>query len=198
MGRNDRIMEHEGKIKMIKLIQGDCLEKMKDLEDNSVDAVITDPPYELGFMGKKWDNTGIANNVEVWRECLRVLKPGGHLFAFGVQEHIIAWLSAIEDAGFEVRDMIEWVYGSGFPKSHNIGKAIDKLLGNEREKCRRKIQNARPNSEGRQKQFIIRKMEVFKICPKGTSEWEGWGTNLKPAFEPILHGTETNIRKDDS
>lgn len=94
-----------------KIIQGDCLIKLKELEDNSVDSIVTDPPYELGFMGKSWDNTGIANNVELWKECLRVLKPGGHLLAFSGTRTYHRMASAIEDAGFEVRDMIEWVYG---------------------------------------------------------------------------------------
>ena len=118
---------------MNKIIHGDCLEKLKDLPDNSVDSIVTDPPYELGFMGKSWDSTGIANNVDMWKECLRVLKPGGHLLAFSGTRTYHRMASAIEDAGFEVRDMIEWVYGSGFPKSLNIGKAVDKLQGNERE-----------------------------------------------------------------
>ena len=96
---------------MNKIIQGDCLEKLKELESNSVDAVITDPPYELGFMGKKWDNSGIAYNVDMWKECLRVLKPGGHLLSFGGTRTYHRMAVAIEDAGFEVRDMIEWVYG---------------------------------------------------------------------------------------
>lgn len=114
------------------LILGDCLEKMKDIPANSVDSVVTDPPYELGFMGKSWDNTGIANNKNMWAECLRVLKPGGHLLAFGGTRTYHRMACAIEDAGFEVRDMIEWVYGSGFPKSLNIGKAVDTLIGNEK------------------------------------------------------------------
>ena len=95
----------------ISLLQGDCLEVLKTLEDNSVDSIVTDPPYELGFMGKSWDNTGIANNVDMWKECLRVLKPGGHLLAFGGTRTYHRMAVAIEDAGFEVRDMIEWVYG---------------------------------------------------------------------------------------
>ena len=115
------------------IIQGDSKEKLKELEDNSIDSIVTDPPYELGFMGKSWDKTGIANNVELWKECLRVLKPGGHLLAFSGTRTYHRMASAIEDAGFEVRDMIEWVYGSGFPKSLNIGKAVDQLQGNERE-----------------------------------------------------------------
>ena len=102
---------------MNKIIQGDCVEELKGLEDNSIDSIITDPPYELGFMGKSWDSTGIANNVELWKECLRVLKPGGHLLAFSGTRTYHRMTVAIEDAGFEVRDMIEWVYGSGFPKS---------------------------------------------------------------------------------
>ena len=118
---------------MSELLQGDCLIRLKELKDNSIDAIITDPPYELGFMGKKWDNSGIAYNVEMWKECLRVLKPGGHLLSFGGTRTYHRMASAIEDAGFEVRDMIEWVYGSGFPKSLNIGKAVDKIQGNERE-----------------------------------------------------------------
>lgn len=105
---------------------GNNLDILPTLEDNSVDSIVTDPPYELGFMGKKWDSTGIAYNSDLWRECLRVLKPGGHLLSFGGSRtwHRIA--VAIEDAGFEVRDSIAWLYGSGFPKSLDISKAIDK------------------------------------------------------------------------
>ena len=112
---------------MIKLMNADNLEVLKELEENSIDAVITDPPYEIGFMNNKWDKTGIAYNVELWKECLRVLKPGGHLLAFSAARTYHRMAVAIEDAGFEIRDMIEWVYGSGFPKSLDISKAIDKL-----------------------------------------------------------------------
>ena len=117
----------------MRIINGDSLEVLKALPDESVDSIVTDPPYELGFMGKKWDNTGIAYNVNLWKECLRVLKSGGHLLAFGGTRTYHRMASAIEDAGFEVRDMIEWVYGSGFPKSLNIGKAVGKIQGNKRE-----------------------------------------------------------------
>jgi len=105
---------------------GSNLDVLPTLPDNSVDAIVTDPPYELGFMGKSWDSSGIAYSVELWQECLRVLKPGGHLLAFGGSRtwHRIA--VAIEDAGFDVRDSIAWLYGSGFPKSLDISKAIDK------------------------------------------------------------------------
>lgn len=107
---------------------GDCLDVMKQLADNSVDSIVTDPPYELGFMGKSWDNTGIAYNVDMWKECLRVLKPGGHLLSFGGSRTYHRMACAIEDAGFEVRDMIEWMYGSGFPKSLNLGNGYGTAL----------------------------------------------------------------------
>ena len=111
-------------LELNKIYCWDCLEIMKLLPENSVDSIVTDPPYELGFMGKSWDNTGIANNVEMWKECLRVLKPGGHLLSFGGTRTYHRMAVAIEDAGFEVRDMIEWVYGSGFPKSLNVEKQL--------------------------------------------------------------------------
>ena len=103
------------------------------MPDNSIDAVVTDPPYELGFMGKKWDSTGIAYSVEMWSEVLRVLKPGGHLLAFGGTRTYHRMTCAIEDAGFEIRDCIQWIYGSGFPKSMDISKAIDKKFKAKRE-----------------------------------------------------------------
>lgn len=101
------------------ILQGDCREAMKTLPDASVDAIVTDPPYELGFMGKGWDKTGVANDVAVWAECLRVLKPGGYLLAFSGTRTYHRMACAVEDAGFEIRDQLAWVYGSGFPKSHN-------------------------------------------------------------------------------
>ena len=110
------------------IIQGDCLEEMKKLPDKLIDAIVTDPPYELAFMGKKWDASGIAYNVDMWGECLRVLKPGGHLLAFGGARTYHRMACAIEDAGFEIRDSLHWVYGSGFPKSLDIGKAIDRSI----------------------------------------------------------------------
>ena len=124
-------------MKEIKLILGDCLLKLKELEDNSVDSVVTDPPYGISFMGNKWDYD--VPSVDVWKECYRVLKPGGHLLSFSSPRTYHRMAVNVEDAGFEIRDQIMWVYGSGFPKSHNL-----------------------------------------------KDEWEGWGTALKPAHEPIV------------
>jgi len=129
---------------MIQLLLGDCRERLKELPDCSVDSIVTDPPYELGFMGKSWDASGVAYDVTVWQECLRVLKHGGHLLSFGGSRTYHRMACAIEDAGFQIRDQIMWVYGSGFPKSLNVGKQ------------------------------------------DGCEDWEGWGTALKPAHEPIV------------
>jgi len=108
------------------LLKGNCLDKLKELPDNSIDAIVTDPPYELGFMGKSWDATGIAYSVELWSECLRVLKHGGHLVAFSGSRTVFPMGVAIAESGFEVRDMISWIYTSGFPKSLDIYKHTDK------------------------------------------------------------------------
>lgn len=115
------------------LIHGNSLEVLKTLKENSVDSIVTDPPYELGFMGKSWDSTGIAYNEELWSECFRVLKPGGHLIAFSGSRTYHRMAVAIENSKFEIRDQMMWVYGSGFPKSLDISKAIDKKAGAERE-----------------------------------------------------------------
>ena len=177
---------------MSELLQGDCLIRLKELKDNSIDAIITDPPYELGFMGKKWDSSGIAYNVEMWKECLRVLKPGGHLLSFGGTRTYHRMAVAIEDAGFEIRDMINWCYGSGFPKSLNVGKAYDKEMGNKREvvgelkltgTARNKYTIGAKTSSAIASNYKIDK--TLTDVTKGTSKWEGWGTALKPAHEPI-------------
>lgn len=167
---------------MIELLNGDCIERMKQLPDNSVDAVVTDPPYGLRFMGKHWDYD--VPNVDVWREVYRVLKPGGYLLSFGGTRTYHRMACAIEDAGFEIRDMVEWLYGSGFPKSLDIGKAVDKLRGNERE-----ITGERRVTEsdlGQKSGWNYLDTSSGKyVYTKGTSEWEGWGTALKPAHESI-------------
>jgi len=176
---------------MIEIINNDCLIALREMADNSVDAVITDPPYELGFMGKAWDKSGIAYNVDMWRECLRVLKPGGHLLAFGGTRTYHRMACAIEDAGFEIRDQIQWIYGSGFPKSLNIGKAVDKLQGNERENVGIKQHAQKDFKDNLYAQDPANRnnSRVFgygeEQLTKGTSEWEGFGTALKPANEPI-------------
>ena len=177
---------------MDKIIQGDCLEVLKTLEDSSVDSIVTDPPYELGFMGKSWDNTGIANNKDMWAECLRVLKPGGHLLAFSGTRTYHRMASAIEDAGFEVRDMIEWVYGSGFPKSLNIGKAVKALreTGGSSPKNLRKSRMGEDYVPTGQEDYRKGRMFSSEIENDNTkeeinNEWKGWGTALKPAHEPI-------------
>lgn len=118
------------------ILRGDCLAVLRTLPDNSFDSIVTDPPYELGFMGKAWDASGIANSVEMWREALRVLKPGGHLLAFSGSRTYHRMTCAIEDAGFEVRDQIMWLYGSGFPKSLDVSKAIDKMDATEARRVR--------------------------------------------------------------
>ena len=114
------------------ILHGSNLDILPTLPDNSVDSIVTDPPYELGFMGKSWDSSGIAYSTQLWGECLRVLKPGGHLLAFGGSRTWHRLAVAIEDSGFQVRDSIAWLYGSGFPKSLDISKAIDKAAGAER------------------------------------------------------------------
>lgn len=167
------------------VIHGDCLDVLKTLADNSVDAVVTDPPYGLSFMGKKWDYD--VPSVEIWAECLRVLKPGGHLLAFAGTRTQHRMAVRIEDAGFEIRDMIAWVYGSGFPKSHNVSIAIDKINGlphrgkalvvagrGERKDIQGKDANPKPQD-----------IEPYAPATEAARQWQGWGTALKPALEPI-------------
>lgn len=148
----------------------DCIETMKTLPENSVDAIVTDPPYEIGFMWKSWDNTWIANNTEMWKEALRVLKPGGHLLSFWGTRTYHRMACAIEDAGFEVRDIIEWCYGSGFPKSLNIAKSIESKLKN-----------------GSYAKNNFHQLGAFDLeaTTQEAQQWEGWGTALKPAHEPV-------------
>jgi len=168
------------------LYNNDCIAQMKEMEDNSIDSIVTDPPYEISFMGKGWDGTGIAFNTEVWEECLRVLKPGGHILAFGATRTYHRMAVAIEDSGFEIRDCIFWCYGSGFPKSHNIGKAVDKIQGNEREVVENPYAHKRPNGNAWVESISNSTGPEEKT--KGNSPYEGWGTALKPAVEPVVMG----------
>jgi DNA modification methylase len=253
-----------------KILHGNNLDILPTLADNSIDSIVTDPPYELGFMGKKWDSSGIAYSVELWQQCLRVLKPGGHLLSFGGTRTYHRVAVAIEDAGFEIRDNIAWLYGSGFPKSMDISKAIDKsdatALRRERdlefvhwmrttglkqqqinniigksdvgshylrldqpvvataelfdklrpylpevpENIEKLVAERTVESENYKKREVIGHKQGTKsvdsgghgIVPGGITEpvelditapatpeaqqWQGWGTALKPAFEPVI------------
>jgi DNA modification methylase len=200
----------------MKLINNDCIVAMKEMPENSVDAIVTDPPYGLEFMGKEWDapwknaevvstTSKSANGIfhdkgfdsgirysrghtemrefqkwcELWAiEALRVLKPGGHLLAFSGSRTYHRMTCAIEDAGFEIRDQIMWVYGSGFPKSHNISKAIDKEAGAEREVIR-----VLPSSRAKASDSGFMMAEKLETAPStyAAKQWDGWGTALKPA-----------------
>jgi len=178
---------------MIELLHGDCRDVLRTLADNSIDSIVTDPPYELGFMGKSWDASGVAYDVTVWQECLRVLKPGGHLLSFGGSRTYHRMACAIEDAGFQIRDQIMWVYGSGFPKSHNISKAIDKAEGAEREVIGQKLHARKGVSLAEERSVIgagafgeARMGNVTAPATAEAKEWDGWGTALKPAHEPIV------------
>ena len=163
---------------------GDCLDRLKELPDNSVDAVVTDPPYGISFMAKKWDYD--VPSVEVWTEAMRVLKPGGHaLIACGTRtQHRM--VVNIEDAGFEIRDVVSWIYGSGFPKSLNVSKAIDKAAGVEREVVGEGRWNSVKGSNDNQSDCLIRpggKYMETAPATESAKQWDGWGTALKPSQE---------------
>lgn len=167
---------------------GNNLDLLPQMPSNSVDAVITDPPYEIGFMGRKWDSSGIAYNVDLWREVLRVLKPGGHLAAFGATRSYHRMAVAIEDAGFEIRDTFVWMYGSGFPKSLDVSKAIDKAAGAERKvvaeyKGAANYDTPSGFSVGGLGQTTVK---VTEPATENAKKWDGWGTALKPAYEPAV------------
>jgi DNA modification methylase len=211
---------HDGKVT---LHAGDCLEVFKAMPENSIDAVVTDPPYHLtsivkqfgnasekyarnqlnvkaaqygrlskGFMGQQWDGGDIAFQPELWAEVLRVLKPGGHMVCFGGTRTYHRMVCAIENAGFEIRDQLAWVYGSGFPKSHDVSKGIDRAAGVEREvittgsPVKRMIPGADQNKNGWTKdngrEFVP---SVTAPATDAARQWQGWGTALKPAWEPI-------------
>ena len=173
---------------MWRVEHGDCLDVMRNMPDNSIDAVVSDPPYGLSFMGKRWDYEVPA--VEVWAECLRLLKPGGHLLAFAGTRTQHRMAVRIEDAGFEIRDMIAWVYGSGFPKSLDVSKAIDKAAGAEREVVgiqKYTNQDIRGGGYESSKAKEKDRLPALITAPAtdAARQWQGWGTALKPAMEPI-------------
>ena len=201
------------------LVNGDCLEEVQKLVDKGVqvDSIVTDPPYHLtsiverfgkegsapakdkdgafqrqsvGFMGKEWDGGDIAFRKETWELFMKVLKPGGHLLAFSGSRTYHRMAVAIEDAGFDIRDQIMWLYGSGFPKSLNLGKSVDKKLGNKRIKTGQTKTHSNKGMPQAEERTAIGAgafgQEVEEEITVGTSEWEGWGTALKPAHEPIV------------
>ena len=166
----------------MKLFQGECLEIMAGMDADSVDAIVTDPPYGLSFMGKEWDH-GVPG-VPFWIEMLRILKPGGHLLSCGGSRTYHRMACAVEDAGFEIRDQIMWIYGSGFPKSKNVSLAIDKGEGHpNRGKA---IPTASKFQNGTTQHLKSNPVGPYEPRSEAAMDWEGWGTALKPAHEPIV------------
>ena len=174
-------------MKKVKLMLGDNMESLKKLPDNSVDSIVSDPPYGLSFMGKKWDYD--VPSVEFWKEVYRVLKPGGHVLSFGGTRTYHRMVVNIEDAGFEIRDQVMWLYGSGFPKSHNISKAISKINGEDVKVSKAFVVTG--NLDNNKQKGLVNsgqtKAEDFRHIPttEEAIKYEGWGTALKPANEPI-------------
>lgn len=192
----------------VSVFNGNCLDVLKDFPDSHFDAVVTDPPYGISFMGKKWDYE--VPSVEVWEQVIRCLKPGGHLLcACGTRtQHRMA--VNIEDAGFEIRDVILWLYGSGFPKSLDVGKAIDKFAGAERQvvstgkPVKRMIPGADQNANGSWIKDNGREFVPTETAPATdeAKQWDGWGTALKPACElftlarkPLVGTVAQNVLK---
>jgi site-specific DNA-methyltransferase (adenine-specific) len=208
-----QIVRHQGRAR---LYAADCRDALKTIPDSSIDSIVTDPPYALvsvskrfgatdaapaqfgkdglyarasaGFMGKAWDTGETAFNVGFWAECLRVLKPGGHIISFGGTRTYHRLACAIEDAGFEIRDQLAWVYGSGFPKSHDVSRAIDKHLGLEPRLVSERATGWNGTLGGKAALGGISTPDVrreYAPASPEALEWDGWGTALKPAWEPI-------------
>ena len=176
---------------------GNCLDTLKGMPDNSVDSIVTDPPYGISFMSKKWDYD--VPSVEIWRECLRVLKPGGYLLSFAGTRTQHRMAVNIEDAGFEIRDMIAWVYSSGFPKSHNVSCAIDKSFGHpNRGRAIPTASTYQASDVNKENKLNSNEVTPYEPLTDEAKDWQGWGTSLKPACEPItmarkpLEGTVSN------
>jgi DNA modification methylase len=168
----------------VKVFNDDCLNVLREMPDNSVDSIVTDPPYGISFMAKKWDYD--VPSVNVWKEAMRVLKPGGHsLIACGTRtQHRM--VCNIEDAGFEIRDVVSWIYGSGFPKSLNVSKQIDKAAGAEREvvgQKRASIQGGGPKGAFGSYPEETKQVDITAPATDEAKQWDGWGTALKPSCE---------------
>lgn len=181
----------------VALFAGDCLDVLPTFDPDSFDAVVCDPPYHLGFMGKDWDRGSVAFDPATWAAVLRVVKPGGHLVAFAAPKNAHRLICAIEDAGFEIRDTIMWLFGSGFPKSLDVSKAIDKAAGAQREVVGRyqppngsiwNLSNDTARSEIGAIGHSHRATSLSVTAPAtdDARRWQGWGTALKPAYEPIV------------
>ena len=174
------------------VINGDCREVLKSYPDCMFDSMVTDPPYGLNFMGKDWDHS--VPGVPFWEEFLRVSKPGAHLLAFGGTRTHHRLMVAIEDAGWEIRDTLGWLYGSGFPKSLDVSKAIDKAAGADREVVgtyvARGFSEVSPTNDGRNQwaagEVIDKETNITLPSSNSAIQWSGWGTALKPAWEPIV------------
>jgi site-specific DNA-methyltransferase (adenine-specific) len=189
---------------IFKIINGDMIKELDNYDDNTFDSIICDPPYELNYMNKSWDNSGISFQKETWEKCLRVLKPGGHLLAFGGSRTFHRIACAIEDAGFEIRDTIMWLYGSAMPKSMNIGLKLDERMGVEskvigvnedilkkqakdlREGHRKIVDSFNAGAKNRNNGFKTVSADIKEPASEEGYKWKGWGTQLKPAFEPII------------
>lgn len=168
------------------LHHGDCLEVMRGIDADSIDSIVTDPPYGLSFMGKGWDR-GVPG-AEYWSEAIRIAKPGSHLVAFGGTRTYHRLATAIEDAGWEVRDCFVWAYGQGFPKSHDVSKGIDKAAGAEREVVGTRA-SYRPAANAMRDPSGFQDRSDGRITAPATDDarrWVGWGTALKPAWEPAV------------
>ncbi len=192
---------------------GDNSTALAGFADGTFDSIVCDPPYALvsivnrfgsdnaapakdgiykrsssGFMGKKWDTGESAHSADFWSECLRVLKPGGYVLAFAGTRTYHRLACAIEDAGFEIRDMISWLYGSGFPKSHDVSKGIDRAAGAERETVGTRVSQGGRSGGNNEFSDVLNQNKRIEITAPATApaiEWQGWGTALKPACEPI-------------
>jgi len=185
------------KSRKITVYRGDCREILPTLPENSIDSIVTDPPYGLEFMGKDWDN-GVPG-AEFWKAIFRVAKPGAHLLAFGGTRTFHRLACAIEDAGWEIRDCLMWVYGSGFPKSLDVSKSIDKAAGIEREVIGDKLDRPGYHLHGHKggeafghgissstPETRLKSAQITAPSTPATKQWSGWGTALKPAWEPII------------